>query len=330
MVCATTPRFVSLAASVDTYTKLLALTAPVFIIIGAGVALRRVRCLTHEADESILKLVVNLLYPCLIFDSILGNAGLRTQGNLVWAPLVGFVTIILGFGAAWWVGKALGLRIGTGLRTFAFAIGIYNYGYIPIPLVSALFGREELGVLLVHNVGCEAAIWTAGIFVLAGLSLREGWRKLLNAPVVSLALALLANVFRLNDRLPSFVFDAIHSLALCAVPVGLLVIGATLDEYLEEPQQLFDLRITLSACALRLGVLPIAFLLIARALPCSIALKHVMVVQAAMPTGMLLLVITKRYGGQTLTAAQIIAGTTALGLIVIPLWIQFGLRFVGG
>jgi predicted permease len=310
------------------YLQLLALIAPVFLVIGAGVALRRARWLTHEADQSMLKLVVNFLYPCLIFESVLGNLALRTPGNLVWAPFVGFVTMVLGFGVAWWAGRALGLEVGTGLRTFGFAVGIYNYSYIPIPLVSTLFGREALGVLLVHNVGCEAAIWTVGIFVLAGLSFRDGWRKLLNPAVVSLVLALLANGLHLNDHFPAFLLDAIHSLALCAVPVGLLIIGATLDEYLDEPRQLFDLRITLSACALRLGVLPIAFLLLARFLPCSTALKHVIVVQAAMPTGMLLLVITKRYGGQTLTAAQIIAGTTVLGLLVIPLWIQFGLKFL--
>jgi predicted permease len=314
----------------DSYLQLLALLAPIFILIGVGVIVRRVGWLTHEADATLLRLVVNLFYPCLIFESVLGNPALRTPGNLVWAPAVGFVTMALGFLTAWWAGKIFGLRVGTGLRTFAFAVGIYNYSYIPIPLVTSLFGRETLGVLLVHNVGCEAAIWTVGIFVLAGLSLRKDWRKLISAPVVSLALALVANALRLTDRLPGFVFAAIHSLAICAIPVGLLTIGATLEEYLAEPQQLFHPRITGGACLLRLGVLPLAFLGLARVLPCSLALKHVMVVQASMPTGLMLLVITKRYAGQTLTAAQIIAGTTIVGLLVIPLWIKFGLRFIGG
>src|SRR5258708_21819176 len=244
------------------YWNLLGLIAPVFIIIAVGVVARRAQWLTPEADASLLKLVVNLLYPALIFESVLGNAALRTPSNLIWAPLVGFVTIVLGFGVAWWAGKGVGLSVGTGLRTFAFAVGIYNYGYIPVPLMGGLFGREEVGVVLVHNVGCEAAIWTVGILVLAGLSIREGWRKLLNAPVVSLVLALIGNLLHLDQRLPVFVLNSIHALAQCAIPVGLLVIGATLDEHLAKPQELFNPKITLSACFLRLGILPIAFLLL--------------------------------------------------------------------
>jgi hypothetical protein len=30
--------------------------------------------------------------------------------------------------------------VGSGLRTFAFSVGIFNYGYMAIPLVEALFG----------------------------------------------------------------------------------------------------------------------------------------------------------------------------------------------
>jgi len=57
-----------------------------------------------------------------------------------------------------------------GLRTFAFAVGIYNYGFIPIPLMESLFGRESLGVLLVQNMGCEVAVWSVGCWLLTGLS----------------------------------------------------------------------------------------------------------------------------------------------------------------
>ena len=63
-------------------------------------------------------------------------------------------------------GRLLGMRRGTGLRTFAFAVGIYNYGYIPIPLVDQLFGADALAVLFVHNIGCELAIWTVGMMVM--------------------------------------------------------------------------------------------------------------------------------------------------------------------
>ena len=53
-----------------------------------------------------------------------------------------------------------------------------------------------------------------------------------------------------------------------------------------------------------------------------------MVVEAAMPAGILSLVIAKHYGGQPLTAVQVVVGTTVAGLVVIPWWLKLGLAWV--
>jgi hypothetical protein len=81
---------------------------------------------------------------------------------------------------------------------------------------------------------------------------------------------------------------------------------------------------------LRQGILPVAFLLLAKFLPCTLELKRVIVVQAAMPAGIFPIVLAKHYGGRPLTAVQVVVGTTVLGVLVIPLWLQFGLAWVGG
>jgi predicted permease len=312
-----------------TYWQLLLLVLPVFILIALGAVMRRLRWLSPEADASLLKLVMGFLYPCLIFENVLGNAALRQPGNLLFAPLMGFVTIAMGIYIGYYVGRLLGLTVGEGLRTFAFSTGIYNYGYVAIPLMVALFKEESLGVLLVHNVGCEAAIWSVGILMLAGLSLREGWRKLINAPVLALVAAVLGNLLDLGRFMPSVATTVIHLSAACAVPIGLLLIGATLVKYLERPRELFDLRVTLGSSVLRLGVLPLLFLVMAKFLPLPDDLKRVMIVQAAMPAGVMPLVIAQHYGGRPLTAVQIVIGTTALGIFLIPLWLRLGLVWIG-
>ncbi len=311
------------------YWELMLLILPVFALIAIGAGLRRAKWLNQEADESLLKMVVNFLYPCLIFDSVAGNAALRDPANLVLAPLVGFVTMAGGIGAAYYAGRGIGLTTGKGLRTFAFAVGIYNYGYIPIPLMAGLFGDDSIGVLLVHNVGCEAAIWTVGILVLAGVPLKQGWRKLINPPVFALIAAVALNLLGWGERLPSVVHEVIRLSAACAIPLGLMLIGATLVEYLGRPRELYDTRVTLSSTLLRLGILPIAFLLLAKFLPCPVELKRVIVIEAAMPAGILPIVIARHYGGQPLTAVQVVVGTTAVGLVAIPLWLRLGLAWVG-
>lgn len=310
------------------YWSLLALVLPVFAVIAAGAGARRIGWLKAEADESLLKLVVNLLYPCLIFHHVLGNEALRTPGNLLAGPFMGFATMAGGIGFAFLVAKWAGFEKGAGLRTFAFSVGIFNYGYMAIPLVEELFGRDTMGVLFVFNVGCEAAIWTVGILMLSGVSLRVGWRRVLNPPVYALAVAVALNLTGGADWLPRVVIQSIQMAGACAVPLGLLLIGATLVEYLEAPRTLVDRRVTPLACGLRLGLIPFGMLAAAAWLPMPRELREVMVVQAAMPAGILPIVIARHHGGQPLTAVQVVLGTTAVGLFVVPLWLRVGMSWI--
>jgi predicted permease len=328
------------------YWNLLQLILPVFAVMGIGVALRRADWLNAAADASLLKLVVNLLYPALIFENVHANAALRAAGNLVWAPVVGFATIAGGIAVCYYAGRVLGLGGAGGgraapasgrptgaansCRTFAFSVGIYNYAYITVPLMAALFGRESLGVLFAHNVGVEAAVWTVGVLVLAGHSLREGWRQLVSPPVLALVLAVGVNLSGLGGHLPEVVLGVVRTLAACAIPLGLLLSGATMAEHLfTRPADLLEWRTSLAAVGLRLGVLSGLFLLLAKFGPFSAELKHVILVQATMPAAFLPLVIVKHYEGDSLTAMRSVLATVAASIVLMPLWLKWGLAWLG-
>ena len=311
------------------YWQLLLLVLPVFAVIAIGVVVRRVHWVEGEAETSLMRLVVNVCSPCFVFESVASNAALREPENLLLPPLVGFAMTFIGIRAGLLGAKAIGLQVGTGMRTFALAVGVTNYGYLPLPIMAGLWGPESRGVLLVHNVGVEIAIWTVGVLVLSGLSLREGWRKLASPMLIALVLAVVCNLGGVTPRLPQLVMDTIHALAVCAIPLGLLMTGVNLANYLNQPGELFDAKVTGAAVALRLGVLPVVMLLVAKYLPCSVELKRVMLVQAAMPVALVSIIMARVYGGHPRTAVQIVLGTTALGVLVIPLWLRAGLAWLG-
>ena len=77
-----------------------------------------------------------------------------------------------------------------------------------------------------------------------------------------------------------------------------------------------------------MGILPLGFLALARYLPLTAELKQVIVLQAAMPSAVFPIVMAKHYGGDSPTALRVVLGTSAVGLLTIPLWIQFGLECV--
>jgi predicted permease len=312
-----------------TYWQLLLLVLPVFAILGVGVVVRRVHWIEGEAETSLIRLAVNVCFPCLIFESVAGNVALREPSNLLIPPLVGFGLTWLSLRAGAIVAKVIGLQIGTGLRTFALAVGITNYGFLPLPIMEAIWGPESRGVLLVHNIGVEIALWTVGVLILSGLSFREGWRRLVSPITITIVVAVACNLTGLAAHIPKVFTDSIHALAQCSVPLGLIMTGVSLASFVDEPKKLFDPKVSVASIVLRLGILPIVFLIVAKYLPFSIELKRVILVQAAMPTAMSSVIIARLYGGHPQTAVQIIIGTTVLGLFVIPLWLRAGLAWLG-
>lgn len=316
--------------NVPGYLDLLLLVLPVFALIAVGIAVRRVGWVEPAAEASLVRLAINVFYPCLIFEAVALNPALRQAENLVWPPLLGFGVTWAGLLAGQLVARLAGLQVGTGRRTFALTVGIANYGFLPLPIMTAIWGPESRGVLLVHNVGVEVAIWTVGMLVLSGQSLREGWRRIFNPIVLTLVAALAGNLGGLAPLLPRVVLDAVRAIALCAVPLGLIITGVGLAAELASPAQLVDRRVTPAALALRLGALPLVVLALAVFPPWSVELKRVLVVQAAMPSAMVPVLIARLHGGHPRTAVQIVVATTLAGVLLIPLWLRAGLAWIGG
>ncbi len=305
---------------------------PVFCIMGAGAAVRRLEWLTAEADRALLQLTINLLAPCLILDSILGNAALRQWQNLLVPPLVGFGTVVAGIALAWWVRHRAGLANEREQRTFALATGMYNYGYVPIPLVLMLFAdspQGTLGVLFVHNVGTELALWTVGLVVLTGASPGREWRRIINAPVMSIILGLALNLTGAYRWMPDFVLTTARMLGQCAIPLGILLIGATMADHIGDFHSRSAGRVMGAATLLRIGVLPVGFLALACYLPASIELQRVIVLQAAMPAAVFPIVMARHFNGDAPTALRVVIATSVVSLISTPLWIRVGLSWIG-
>jgi hypothetical protein len=314
---------------VSDYLPLLAAVAPVFVIMAAGWLIRRAGWLTAEADASLLRIIVNLLTPCLILDTILGNPALEKPGNVLLAPVVGFATVVLGYAVSYLTAPFFGAREPRQHRTFSFTTGIYNYGYLALPITQARFGQQTSGVLFIHNLGVEISLWTVGITILSGGVRGGGWRQVLNGPVIAILCAASLHFAGAQWWMPSVVLDAVHRLGVTAIPLGLILTGATFADHMGDLSAAGRIWTTLGACTLRLGVLPLFALALAKWLPCPIELRHVILVQAAMPCAVVPVILAKHYGGDPAEALRIVLSTSALGLLTIPFWLELGLHWIG-
>ena len=305
----------------------------IFAVACVGALARRLDWLTEEADRSLLTLVVKVLFPAFVLDVTWDSAVLRDPKNLVWPPLVGAVSVLLGFAVAWYLGKAMGGRAGVGepaqRRTFALCVGLYNYGYVPLPLAAALFGRETMSVMFVHNLGVEVVMWTVGVMLISGHVARDWPKRILNGPTLAIIASLVLNFTGGHAYVPDFVRQGIHLIAGAAIPLSVILIGAIAADEFNAQTVRRGGRVVFWSCVLRLGVLPAMFLGLALLVPASTELKRVIAIQAAMPTATFPIVMARTYNGDPATALRVCIGTSAVSLATMTLWLSAGLWLLG-
>lgn len=309
------------------YFTIFSATLPVFLVMGVGFLFHRRGWLGEEVEVGVMKLGLNLLFPCFILSIVPGNPALETISSSLWAIGIGFALIVAAIGIAWIVASAGRIRRGEGKRTFAISAGIQNYGFVALPVIAALYpdNRGPAGLVFVHGIGVELAMWTIGMAVMCG---HAGFRSIINGPFLAVMAALLLNYTGLHAYIPGIVSKVMEMLGNCAIPMAIFMIGATIGRYFTTEIFHDAFRVSLLSVIVRLGLAAFLILCAAKFLPLPVDLKRLLIVQAAMPAAVFPIALARLYGGQPQVAIQVVLATSLVGIVTAPLVIAWGLGWV--
>lgn len=304
---------------------------PVYIVIACGWLARRFQWMQPQYETPIMKLAIDLCYPCLVLSSMKGNDLLRDPAFSLQASAIGFAEIAVGIGAAWLIAKTIRLRVGSGLRTFSLSAGVQNYAFFVIPIIAVLYPSPDspmMGILMTHNTGCELAVWTVGLIILSGGTHGVKPRIFLRGPLIAVVLGLLMVWTKLDTILiPPPVEQALRMLGNCAVPLCIFIFGTTMYDSWKSIS--WTPKIVLCGILSRLALAPALILGMAWFLPVSIELKRIMAMQAAIPSAIMPVILAKQFGGNPGLAMQITLLTTFAAFITLPLWLALGFHLFG-
>lgn len=311
-------------------------TIPVYLFFATGFYLRQKRVIQADHDAPIMRLAMDVAYPCLVFHSIMkymvlsGNETLSSVSFSLQAIGAGALELLLGIASAWLVAKMLRMRIGTGLRTFTLTAGVQNYAFFVIPIIQMLFTASNdptLGVLFVHNVGCELVVWSIGVIIIAGgpgnLNMGVFFRGPLLAVIVGLTLAWSGLGTYVAQPPLMKTFEMIGN---CATPLCLILFGCSMRDLWHNMK--WEPRPIICGLLTRLGLAPALLLLMAYFLPVDDYIKRVIIIQAAIPSAVIPVILAKRFGGNPDLGTQILLTTTVASFLTLPCWLALGSTLV--
>jgi len=292
----------------------LLLLLPDLALIATGAALYRATAWGDAFWAGLEKLVYNLLFPALLFTSIVRNRIAPEEA----APFAGAVFAVLA------IGIVLG-RLGRRLhpvepRRFASAVQCafrFN-SYVALALSQRLGG--EAGVALCAVVvavavpaGNAAAVWHLARHSGAGLG-----RELARNPLIIATVAgLVANLAGITLTEPIGAY--LSRLGLAAIALGLIAVGAGLR--LDGPS--VDRAFAAHAVVVKLVAMPLAALLIARMTGLAPLPAQILVLFAAMPSASACYILATRMGGDGPYVARLITMTTLASAAAVPFWLSW-------
>jgi hypothetical protein len=290
---------------------------PILLVACLGIlAQRRLKL----DPRSISVIIFNVLTPALVFELLL-TSSIPVDGALrmgVVATLVIFSLVLLSWGAS----KLIGLdqRLTAALILSASFLNAGNYG---LSLNQIALGQNGLAWASIFFITCS--VWTnlLGVFIARSGSgnLRSALLGLMKVPALYAALA--AILIRLIElELPFFILQPIELLSKTTVPMMLLVLGMQIGRA-GLPRRWDILGIVAS---MQLIVAPSVGWIYARLLGLSVLPSQVAVLESAMPTAVLAMVLALEFDAEPEFVTSAVMMTTLLSpLTLTPILILLGI-----
>jgi len=295
---------------------------PIFSVIILGWLARWKGFIQQEFLEPANRLVYYLAIPALIFRAI-SKASLKTQFDVMVLVITLFSAVVI-FAFAWGMGFLLRLRLGQ-LGTFIQTTFHGNLGYIGLAIAFYLLGNEGFVrasiiagflIILQNFLSVISLQFNSDDISVKGNKLYIVLRILGNPVILS---ALAGILFSLSGlKMPLVIDRSLHILGGLALPMALLIIGASLSF---ELMQLRILRV-ISSSLLKLILLPGIGFLLYRIFGIAVQDYLPALILLASPTATITYVMAREMGGDVDFAVAAISTSTLISSITFTLWIN--------
>jgi predicted permease len=309
----------------------------ILVLMAVGFAARRRGTISAAGTSEMVRVLIAIIYPCLIFSSVTRLSVQKLAANWimpVMALAIAGTGLLLGLAALRLMKQVDQQRA----SAFLFQNMINNYLFLPLPLVMLLWKDDGVALLVFASVGFELAVWTIGVFLFNRSSrLKEGLRMMFGPPLLALIFSIgwvcvrdltglqLSGAGFLADlgrRLLDLVYFGTETIGKATVALSMMVSGSRISAL--NADTTFDRQVWIVA-GLRLIVTPVVFILLLKLIPMDETAYGILCVVAVMPAAVTSLIFSERFGGDSDFIATTLLITHLGAIVTIPLLLGWAL-----
>ncbi|MGD9976329.1 MAG: AEC family transporter [Bacteroidales bacterium] len=292
------------------------------ILMLVGAVASWFKLINDDGKDILSRIIIDITLPFLILGTFIrldSNSAMLMNGLMVF----GFTFFNLGLlyllGTASSSLQKLSPADST-IHTLHTMFG--NIVFLGFPLFDALFpGGVGVFYAASYQLASNAITFTYGVYRLSAGNNKSGLKSLINVNTGALVLGFTTMIFGI--KVPRLVIDSFSSLGKCTSPLSMVYIGALLAglniKSIIKTWSIYILSINkLILAPLLLGL---TYLGINRFFNLGLSIEAfvVLVMQASMPCQTIVVVMSRRYGGNHQLATGNLFITTLLSIFTLPL-----------
>ncbi len=287
--------------------------AVMLILIVVGYIVTKVGMLTEKGAAEITSLLVKIVTPCLIINSLIASGGGLQAGEMLLGAAVAALSMVISIAVSMVLFRKESPERQKVLR---FSVIYSNAGFMGLPLVQSIVGDRGVVFgslfIVVFNLIC----WTHGYAMMSGSSKLSPKTILLNPGVIGLAIGL--PLYFLKVPLPSFVTEPIGFLSNLNTPLAMLIIGSYVAR-VDMKSFVSDFSVYKMAL-FRLVLCPAAYLGLLLLIRPEPDLFISSVIQASAPVAANCVLFAVEYHRDSALASKTVAVSTVLSIVTIPVF----------
>lgn len=310
----------------DKYLETFSSISVLVMLISLVALFRFIGVLKKEDGALFSKIVTHITLPAVIF-SVLANSK-ALEWDYVIVVLFVLLSEVLVLLIAWFIGKRLNIsnpKLGTLMIVSAFGSSAL-LGYVVIGQIFPSNVKALSEAVLISELGVGVGLFTIGTMVAIYFGTTTSQKQtpmqsiliFLKSPIfLSIIAGLIYSSFNFSTQVPVVkeIFDAISLIA----KANTFFVALTVGVLLQFQGMRSIVPFVAIAIVLKLLLSPLLVWFGSMSLDLSSLQLEVAIVEAAMPSAMLSVVLAKRYGCDAELASKLVFITTIFSVITIPL-----------
>ncbi len=306
-----------------TYFKITSLAmAQIFFLGFLGYIFVKKDVLSHAGLEALSRLVIQVIFPALIFIQLMKNFSFSLYPNWWIFPIISLLITAAGLIVGWFLLKFLKIR--THKLQFLSLVGFQNSGYLPLAIAAAIFSGQDANNMFIFIIlfllGFDLVTWSCGIYMLTyEKQTKFRLRSIFSPPVIANLATLALISLGLNKFIPAGVFKPIEMIGNCTLPLAMFVVGGNIA--LVQLKNI-DKKTVFFFLFGKLIILPAVGIFVVLKLGLPHLLGFLVVMQLAMPSATSLSVIIRHYKKEDALISQGVFFSHIVSLVTIPLFLS--------